>query len=82
MHEILLGERSPGRCSVVTPDEFEFITQCQLYIISFKKKRYKLAKKILRGDVEVSDFQVLGGQQKAVEGSLQHVVNEVRHEQL
>ena len=27
----------------------------------------------------VSDVQVLGGQQKAVEGSLQHVVNEVQH---
>ncbi len=27
----------------------------------------------------VSVVQVLGGQQKAVEGSLQHVVNEVRH---
>lgn len=27
----------------------------------------------------VSVVQVLGGHQKAVEGSLQHVVNEVRH---
>lgn len=32
------------------------------------------------GEVCVVYLQVLGGQQKAVEGSLQHVVNEVTHQ--